>query len=70
MLESNQSALALIGVEIDRDVHRIAAFAGRNRIPFRIVEIDRDEAMWLSGLFGIPADRPIVLPGETRVRLS
>ncbi|MDJ0626845.1 MAG: FAD-dependent oxidoreductase [Rhodobacter sp.] len=67
LLESNQAALTLIGAEADRNVRRIAAFAGRNRIPARTVELGSDEAARLGGLCDIPADRPAVLLGEAQV---
>ena len=44
LLESGAASLTLIGAEVDRDIRRIAAFAGRNRIPFRSLSLDEHEA--------------------------
>lgn len=43
-IEQRDSALVLIGEEVDRDVRRIAEFANRNRIPYTSLELGSAEA--------------------------
>ncbi|RVT85892.1 cyclic nucleotide-binding domain-containing protein [Rhodobacteraceae bacterium CCMM004] len=43
-IEDGDSTLKLIGTDVDRGIRRIAAFAGRNRIPFQSIELGSDEA--------------------------
>ena len=44
LLESQDAALVLIGADVDRNIRQIAAFAGRNKIPYRSIEIGSGEA--------------------------
>jgi len=39
-LESNQSTLTLIGADVDRDIRMVEAFASRNRIPYRLIDLE------------------------------
>ncbi len=64
-IESSDTALSLIGAEEDRAIGRIAAFASRNKIPYRTAAIGSDEARrFCTGCEGA-ADRPsVVLAGS------
>jgi thioredoxin reductase (NADPH) len=67
LLEANKAGLTLIGVDDNREVRAIAAFAGRNRIPVRIVEPGSDEAVQVAGLCGLEPGMPAVIFGEKMV---
>ncbi len=43
LLESNRAGLTILGADQDRRLRDIAAFAGRNRIPVRALDIDDPE---------------------------
>ena len=66
LLESNQASLTLIGMDRDRDVRAIAAFAGRNRIPFRSLDVEEGEAGEIAETCEI-ARAPAVLYGRDKV---
>lgn len=66
-LESNQAALTLIGGEIDRNIRRIAAFAGGNRIPVRSLALSEPEANALAKSCRIDSDKPAVVYGDSHV---
>ena len=68
-LEDQDSSLTLIGADVDRNIRRIAAFAARNRIPFRSVDIGTSEASdAVAGCTkSIADDRPAVIFGKDRV---
>ena len=66
-LESNDAALTLVGAEVDRDVRRIASFAGMNRIPVRSLSVDEHEAERLAHACGIGPARPAVIYGKGEV---
>ncbi|MEO0812772.1 MAG: FAD-dependent oxidoreductase, partial [Myxococcota bacterium] len=57
LLESNKAGLTLIGAEQDPELHHIASFAGRNRIPVRELELGSNAE--------IPTDSPAVLYGHS-----
>ena len=44
MLEQEDTSLKIVGADRDRELRRIAAFAARNRIPVRMLDIDSDAA--------------------------
>ncbi|WP_375552802.1 FAD-dependent oxidoreductase [Rhodophyticola porphyridii] len=66
-LESGRASLTLIGAEADRNIRRIASFAGRNRIPVRSLTLDEHEAEALAHQCNIGAPRPAVIFGKTDV---
>jgi thioredoxin reductase (NADPH) len=67
LLESNQAALTLIGLDGDRRLREVAGFAGRNRIPFRVVEPDGDEARAVAERCGVDLGTPVMLFGTDLV---
>ena len=66
ILEIKQGALTLVGVEQSRDLRQIAAFAARNRIPWREVDLGSAEALSLAEGCGVSATRPFVVFGRDR----
>ena len=66
-LEDEDSSLTLIGADIDRNVRKIAAFASRNRIPFRSIDIQTPEAHDKAESCAIPLDKPAVIFGTDTV---
>lgn len=67
LLESNEAPLTLIGADRSRDLRRIAAFAARNRIPVRHVDLDTDAAAKEAGACGIRADAPAAIFGHEAI---
>lgn len=67
LLESGDASLTLIGAEVDRNIRRIAAFAGRNRIPYRSLSLDEHEAEAVAFECHIGKAEPAVIFGKTRV---
>ncbi|MEM9846198.1 MAG: FAD-dependent oxidoreductase, partial [Pseudomonadota bacterium] len=67
MLESQNSALLLIGADQDRTIRRLASFASRNKIPSKIVDLDSDEAREEAAKCGVVLDRPAVIIGKDRI---
>ncbi|WP_298843209.1 cyclic nucleotide-binding domain-containing thioredoxin-disulfide reductase [uncultured Roseobacter sp.] len=65
-LRESDSVLTLIGPEISRDIRQVAGFAARNRIPYREIAADSDEAMELAAQCGIDRAHPGVLFGRER----
>ena len=63
-IESNDGALVLIGADVSRDIRQIAAFAGRNKIPYRSIEIGSGEAVQLSGQCAFGPKEPAVIYGQ------
>ncbi len=66
-LEREASALTLIGAEADRNIRRIAAFAGRNRIPVRSLTLDEAEAEAVAHACSIAPNAPAVIFGKGEV---
>ncbi|MEO0485612.1 MAG: FAD-dependent oxidoreductase [Pseudomonadota bacterium] len=66
-IEGDDAALLLIGADIDRNIRQIAAFAGRNRIPFRLIELGSGEAVHLSDTCHFSPQTPAVIYGKDRV---
>ncbi|MEM7295269.1 MAG: FAD-dependent oxidoreductase [Pseudomonadota bacterium] len=64
LLESQDAALVLIGADVDRNIRQIAAFAGRNKIPYRSVEIGSGEALEISETCALSPRAPAVLYGD------
>ncbi|MEJ8563168.1 FAD-dependent oxidoreductase [Yoonia sp. GPGPB17] len=64
LLESGEASLTLIGAEEDRTIRQIAAFAGRNRIPFRSLTLGEHEAEAVAHSCNIGAAKPAVIFGK------
>jgi thioredoxin reductase (NADPH) len=67
LLESNESSLTVIGAEESRELRRIVAFAGRNRIPVRMLPLKDPEALHTAEVCAIVPDEPAVIFGKDRV---
>ncbi|WP_300032055.1 cyclic nucleotide-binding domain-containing thioredoxin-disulfide reductase [uncultured Roseobacter sp.] len=65
-LRESDGALTLIGPEISRDIRQVAGFAARNRIPYREIAADSDEARALAAQCGIDRAHPGVIFGKER----
>ena len=66
-LESGDSNLQLLGLEKNKDIRRIAEFASRNRIPFKAIELDSDEALRMAQICGLNAGELAVVFGRNTV---
>ncbi|SFI92476.1 FAD-dependent oxidoreductase [Jannaschia pohangensis] len=66
LIESNDAGLTLIGMDRDRDIRAIGAFAARNRIPFRTLDLDGEEAEDVAATCAI-AREPAVIFGKDHV---
>lgn len=66
-IEQNDSSLRVIGAENDRELKRVTEFLGRNRIPFRAVELGTREAVETANACDVPIDEPLVVFGNNRV---
>jgi thioredoxin reductase (NADPH) len=66
-LESANSSLVLIGEEADRDVRRIAEFAGRNRLPCTSYSLGSVEAKAVAVNCSISPHSPAVIFGKDTV---
>lgn len=66
-LDSSDGTLVLIGEEIDRDIARIAQFAGRNRLPYASHPLGSPEATRAAESCVIEAGRPAVIYGRDAV---
>jgi len=65
LLESNQAALVLIGADEDRDIRRIAAFASRNRIPYKQLDRTDPESTEIAEACNIDLAKPAVIYGAS-----
>jgi thioredoxin reductase (NADPH) len=63
-LDERDSSLQLIGEDEDRDVRRIAAFASRNRIPYKSVALGSPEAEAIAASCSIEPAQPAVIFGR------
>ncbi|WP_375410973.1 FAD-dependent oxidoreductase [uncultured Methylobacterium sp.] len=63
-LDSRDGTLVLIGEDDDRAVRRIAAFASRNRLPYRSYSLGSPEAGAVAKSCAIASDRPAVIFGR------
>lgn len=63
-IEQRDSALVLIGEELDRDVRCIAEFATRNRIPYSSLEPGSAEANAVAATCSLAPGRPAVIFGR------
>jgi thioredoxin reductase (NADPH) len=66
-LESGDSSLVLIGEEADRDIRRIAEFAGRNRLPCASHPLGSAEAHAVAVSCSADPNRPAVIFGKDTV---
>ena len=66
-LEDNDSSLTLIGADVDRNIRKIEAFAVRNRIPFKTIDLVADEAREVAANCHIPFREPAVIFGANTV---
>ena len=67
LLESNEASLTLIGMDRDRNVAAIAAFAARNRIPYRTLDLGDAEAGEIAQVCALAPREPAVLFGPDHV---
>jgi len=66
-IEQRDSALVLIGEELDRNVRCIAEFANRNRIPYSSFEIGSAEANAVAATCSLTPGRPAVIFGRDTI---
>ena len=67
LLEVERGGLTLLGLDEDREIRAIAAFAGRNRIPFRALCHDDPDAGEIARACGVAAPHTAVLFGRDHV---
>jgi thioredoxin reductase (NADPH) len=67
LLESQQASLTLIGMDRDRDIRMIGAFAARNRIPYRALDLDGPEADRIAESCSLVPREPAVVFGKDSV---
>ena len=65
MLEAPDAGITLLATDGDREMRTIAAFASRNRIPYRESDQNSDEAHRLAQACGVAPDTPAVSFGMT-----
>ena len=63
-LEDGDSTLMLLGADSDPAVRRIAAFAGRNRLPVRTLELGSADAAVVAQNCGLAPGQPAVIFGR------
>ncbi|MEL6869606.1 MAG: FAD-dependent oxidoreductase [Pseudomonadota bacterium] len=66
-LDDSNTSLTLLGADSTANMRRIDAFASRNRIPIKRIELDSDEAHKTAKVCGIAADKPAVIFGLNEV---
>jgi thioredoxin reductase (NADPH) len=66
-LESGEAGLTLIGAEVDRTIRAISAFAGRNKIPFRLLTLDEADGEAMAHACSIAPRQPAVIFGKGEV---
>ncbi|MEL7258335.1 MAG: FAD-dependent oxidoreductase [Pseudomonadota bacterium] len=66
-LEGQNSSILLIGADQDRNIRRIASFVARNKLPFRMLDIDSEEAEKEAHKCKLPAHEPSVIIGKNTV---
>ncbi|WP_439142059.1 FAD-dependent oxidoreductase [Pseudooctadecabacter sp.] len=67
LLESGEASLTIIGAEQSRDIRNMAAFASRNRIPFRSLTLGEHEAEALAHECNLSHAEPAVIFGTSEV---
>lgn len=66
-LEEQNSAITLIGADVDPELRRVASFASRNKIPLRTYDLDSDGAGEAFARAGIEDRRPVLILGRDEV---
>ncbi len=66
-LESGDSSLQLLGLDQSKEIRRIAEFASRNRIPFKAIDLNSEEAAQMAKMCGIRDGEPAVVFGRDTV---
>jgi thioredoxin reductase (NADPH) len=66
-LESGDTSLQIIGLEKSKEMRRVAEFASRNRIPFKSLELESQEALQMATICGIHPGEPAVVFGNNVV---
>ncbi|QUJ76833.1 FAD-dependent oxidoreductase [Sulfitobacter albidus] len=66
-IEDNDTSLKLIGVDVDRNIRRIAEFASRNRIPFQTMEAGSPNASAAGAACDLSGHEPAVIFGKDTV---
>jgi thioredoxin reductase (NADPH) len=66
-LEMGESSLQLIGLDQSKEIRRIAEFASRNRIPFKAIALDSEDALLIANICGIGAGEPAAVFGRNQV---
>jgi thioredoxin reductase (NADPH) len=66
-LELGESSLQLIGLDQSKEIRRVAEFASRNRIPFKAIPLDSEEALLMANICGLGAGEPAVVFGRNTV---
>jgi thioredoxin reductase (NADPH) len=66
-LDTGDSSLQLIGIDKSKEIRRVAEFASRNRIPFKSIELDSEEALLLINACGIKVGHPAVIFGRDKL---
>jgi len=66
-LEGQNSSILLIGADQDRNIRRIASFVARNKLPFRMLDIDSKEAEKEAHQCKLSAHEPAVIIGKNTV---
>ena len=67
MIEGQEAGIILAGAQNSRALREIAAFAGRNRLPWRELNLNSDEARALAHRCNTAPDEPFALLGETQL---
>ncbi|MFD0860041.1 FAD-dependent oxidoreductase [Roseovarius aquimarinus] len=67
MVETEKAGIALIGVDQSRELRALAAFAGRNRLPCREIELGTDEARRLAEACGAEPGKPMAMLGRDQL---
>ena len=65
LLETQESGLTLVGLDQSGALRRIAAFAGRNRLPWRDVPMGSEEGNKLAQNCKVDPDEPFLVLGDT-----
>lgn len=68
LLEQGKSMLRLIGADVDANIERIAAFASRNKIPYKSYDLNSAEAIDTAKSCAITAHKPAVVFGNDIVK--
>lgn len=67
LLEQGQSMLRLIGADMDANIERIAAFASRNKIPYKSYDLNSAEAIDTAKSCTIAPHKPAVIFGKNKI---